>query len=209
MPNTNLAIKENFTWDDYRTWPNNERWEIIDGEAFAMPPAPILRHQMISIELSTQMQMQFRGKKCKVFVAPTDVKLSEYDVVQPDLLVVCDETQMKRTHIEGVPTLIIEILSPSTTLHDRMHKMNLYAASGVKEVWLVTPYPALVEVYLLKDKLYLLKQVFSKDDNLKSPTFKDLKLDLKPVFDFPLEPDENIYVVKEGPATYTTPRADE
>ncbi len=149
MQNRSLAVKENFTWDDYCSWPDDERWEIIDGESFAMSPAPILRHQMISIELSAQMQIQFRGKKCKVFVAPTDVKLSEYDVVQPDLLVVCDKNKMKRTHIEGAPTLIIEILSPSTSIHDRMHKMNLYAASGVKEVWLVTPYPALVEVYLL------------------------------------------------------------
>ncbi len=209
MQDTSLAVKESFTWDDYCTWSDNERWEIIDGEAFAMSPAPILRHQRISVKLSHQLFNFFDKHPCEVFVAPTDVKLSEHDVVQPDLLVVCDETQMKRTHIEGAPTLIIEILSSSTTLHDRMHKMDLYAASGVKEVWLVTPYPALVEVYLLKDKSYLLKKVFSKNDELKSPTFKDLKLDLAPVFDFPLEPDENIYVIKEGPSKQTTPSADD
>jgi len=207
MPNTSLAVKENFTWDDYRSWPDDERWEIIDGEAFAMSPAPNLRHQRIARSLTSKLSDYFDKHPCEVFPAPTDVKLSEYDVVQPDLLVVCDENQMKRTHIEGAPTLIIEILSPSTSIHDRMHKMNLYAASGVKEVWLVTPYPALVEVYLLEGKSYLLIQVFSKDDVLKSPTFKDLKLDLSPVFDFPLDPEENLYVVKEGPSHYTTPSA--
>jgi len=210
MSKTSLAIKENFTWDDYCTWPDEERWEIIGGEAFAMSPAPTLRHQSILIELGAQLLPLFKGKNCTVFVAPTDVKLSEKDVVQPDLLIVCDEKQMKRTHIEGAPTLIIEILSPSTTLHDRSRKMDLYAASGVKEVWLVTPHPAMVEIFTLKDKSYLLRHVFSRDDFLKSPTFKELKLDLSPVFDFPLEPDEkDIYVVKEGPATYRTPSADE
>ena len=210
MSKTSLAIKENFTWDDYCTWPDDERWEIIGGEAFVMSPAPTLRHQSIAAALTHLLFAFFTNHPCKVFPAPTDVKLSENDIVQPDLLIVCDEKQMKRTHIEGAPALIIEILSPSTTIHDKGRKMDLYAAGGVKEIWLITPHPAMVEVFTLKDKSYFLNHVFGRDDILKSPTFKELKLDLSPVFDFPLDPDEkDIYVVKEGPAIYRTPSADE
>jgi Uma2 family endonuclease len=207
MANTSSAIKDNYTWSDYCSWPDNERWEIIGGESFAMAPVPGLRHQSIVVNLSAQLHAQFTGKKCVPFVAPTDVKLSEMDVVQPDLLVVCDEKQMKPTHIEGAPALIIEILSPSTMFYDKGRKMNLYAASGVKEVWLITPHPAVAEIYILKDGSYRLKRVFGRDDILTSPSFQELKLELKPVFDFPLEPEEqNIYVIKEGPKTYRTPR---
>src|SRR5690348_5789663 len=90
-----------FTWADYRSWPDDERWEIIDGEAYAMSPSPTSRHQHICLQLSTQMNLCFRSKKCRVFPSPMDVKLSDTNVVQPDVLVVCNPQQIKPTHIEG------------------------------------------------------------------------------------------------------------
>ena len=78
-----------------------------------------------------------------------DSGLSEEDIVQPDLIVVCDANRIKPTHIEGPPTLVIEVLSPSTQAYDRVRKLRLFAASGVQEVWLVTPHPSLVEVLTL------------------------------------------------------------
>ena len=198
MSETALAMGDCFTWEDYRTWPDSERWEIIGGEVFAMSPAPSLRHQTISVELAAQFQAHFRGKPCKVFPAPTDVKLSEEDVVQPDLLVVCDENQMKGTHIEGAPTLVVEILSPSSEAWDRVHKMRLYAASGVKEVWLITPYPWLAEKYVLDGDSYRLAQSCEKSDTLESVVFPDLKIELERVFDFPIDPAERIERVRKG-----------
>ena len=197
-----LALDNRFTWDHYRTWPGDERWEIVGGEAFAMSPAPSLRHQQILHELDRQLGNHFAGKRCRVFPAPTDVKLSNQDIVQPDLLVVCDQSKMKGSHIEGAPKLVVEIHSPSTAAFDRVHKMRLYARSGVQEVWLVTPYPWLAEVYALDGDSYRLAQSCEKSDILKSTVFPGLEIDLGRVFDFPITPEEHIDMVKEGHPPY-------
>ena len=102
---------EPFTWDDYRDFPDDEYWEIIRGEAFAMTPAPSTRHQKIVMELAGEMHSHFKGGRCELYPAPTDVKLFNTDIVQPDILVVCDSTQIKKTHIHGPPSLVIEIPS--------------------------------------------------------------------------------------------------
>ena len=81
-----------------------------------------------------------------------------------------------------------------------MLKLNLYARAGVKEYWIVTPYPSLIEVLLLEGGRYVVHKVFSKDDILTSPTFPNLQVELTDVFDFPLEPGEEPPVVKEPPA---------
>jgi len=195
------AINDRFTWDDYRGWPDDERWEIVGGEAFAMTPAPAPRHQRVLHELDRQMGNHFADKECMVFPAPTDVKLSDQDVVQPDLLVVCDKSQIKATHIEGAPTLVVEIQSPSTAAFDRVRKMRLYARSGVKEVWLITPYPWVAEVYALDGESYRLAQSCEKTDTLQSKLFPDLAIDLEKVFDFEIPPNERILMVKEGRPT--------
>jgi len=200
---------ERFTWRDYRTWPDDERWEIIGGEAFAMTPAPSLRHQKIVIRLSRFLEEHFETRSCEVFAAPTDVKLSEEDTVQPDLLVVCDKDKMKRTHIEGAPALVVEILSPSTAFHDRSRKLALYAAAGVAEVWLVTPYPHAAEVFALDGENYRLVCVYGREDSLQSRRFPDLTIDLERLFDFPIDPGERIAMVKEGRPPYGRADANE
>jgi Uma2 family endonuclease len=81
------AARIQYTWDDYRTWPDDRRWEIIGGSAYAMTPAPSTRHQTIQSELTRQLANFFLGKPCRVFPAPTDVKLSEVDTVQPHVCV--------------------------------------------------------------------------------------------------------------------------
>ena len=192
------AAKKRYDWNDYRSWPEGQRWEIVGGEAFAMSPAPSTRHQRILHEIDRQLGNFFASEQCRVFPAPTDVKLSEFDTVQPDIAVVCESKQIKPTHIEGPPTLVVEILSESTALYDRTVKLRLYAVSGVKEVWLVTPYPWLVEVLLLDGDSYRLAGNYIKTDTLKSPTFPGLGIELSKVFDFPLEPGEEIQMVREG-----------
>ena len=206
MSNTATALRA-YTWDDYRTWPDDERWEIVGGEAYAMSPSPTARHQTIQLRLSVGLHAFFRGTPCQVFPAPFDVKLSEADVVQPDVLVVCKPEQIRRTHIEGAPALVVEILSESSALRDRTTKMHLYARYGVPEVWLVTPYPSMTEVYQLDGKTYRLVAAYTPPDTLKSPGFPKLKLKLKDVFDFPLEPDEKAAMaVRETPPLYRAKR---
>lgn len=199
------AIKkeELYTWADYQNWPDTERWEIINGEAYMMSPAPTTRHQAALGAIARDFLNHFHNKKCKPFLSPVDVKLSDEDIVQPDIVVVCDSRQIKETHIEGPPALVVEIASPSSAVHDRMRKMRLYAEAGVKEYWIVTPFPSMVEIFLLDGKNYLMHKAFDRDQTLVSATFKKLKINLYEVFNFPLSSEEKkIYEIKESPAKY-------
>lgn len=200
MSDSTARERRRYTVADYQTWNDNQRWELIGGEAYLMSPSPTSRHQRIVSDLCRQMASYFKGKTCQLYVSPMDVVLSDEDVVQPDLLVVCDPRQIKRTQIVGAPTLVVEILSDSTASRDRLLKLDLYARSGVKEYWIVTPWPSLVEVLLLEGTRYVVHKVFDKDDTLNSPTFPDLKIELRDVFDFPLEPGEEPPAVHEPPA---------
>jgi Uma2 family endonuclease len=199
-----VKLNEHYTWSDYQTWPEGERWELINGEAFDMSPSPTVLHQDISGALLCLMRPYFRGKKCMLVSAPMDVKLSDIDVVQPDLLVVCDPKQIKN-HIEGPPALVVEILSESSIDRDRVAKTKVYAKFGVKEYWIVTSLPGVVEVFQLQGDRYLLWKAFGQRDTLTSPGFPDLRVKLKDVFDFPVEPqDRKLTRIKEPPARYAT-----
>ena len=127
------------------------------GEAFDMSPPPLSRHQLISMRLTGALLEFFKGKRCQPYAAPFGVKLSDEDVVQPDLFVICNPKQIKHTHIEGPPTLVIEILSESSLRRDRIQKWALYERFGVREYWIVTPHPALIEVYRLRGGQYQLE----------------------------------------------------
>ncbi len=197
--NTALARQcVGFTWDDYRTWPDDERWQIVDGIAYAMN-APLTRHQLLQARLTYLLYAHLDGKPCTVLPAPTDLKLSEEDVVQPDLLVVCEPEKIKTTHVEGAPRLIVEILSPSTEQLDRGPKLDLYAASGVPEVWLITPYPPLLEIFRLDGDTYRRVSAFTERGTFHSPVFPDLTLDLPALFDLPIAPEERLAVRERQP----------
>lgn len=148
-----------YTYRDYRAWPEDERWELIDGVAYLMSPAPNPNHQGLVLELGRQIGNQLRGKTCKGFAAPVDVflppdpSMAEDDVdtvVQPDLLVVCDRSRIRANGIWGAPDWIIEILSPWTQKKDLAAKFSLYERAGVREYWVVDPGNRSVVVYLLE-----------------------------------------------------------
>ena len=138
-----LKIDEYFTYTDYCSWDDNERWELIDGVPCAMSPAPTERHQDAVGVIYTQLFFFLRGKPCKVFIAPFDVRLnaneSDDTVVQPDILVVCDKTKLDGKSVVGAPDFVVEVLSPSSHHHDLITKLKLYMKSGVREYWIVDP----------------------------------------------------------------------
>ena len=192
-----------YTWDDYQTWPDDERWEIIDGEAVMMSPSPAYRHQRVLAQLVRRLGDFFDGRPCEVLPAPMDVKLSDTDVVEPDILVVCDPGIIEPTHIAGPPTLVVEILSPSSAVHDRLRKLHLYARFGIAEYWIVTPFPSLVEVLVLREEAYGIADVYGRNGVLASVEFPELRIDLSDVFSFPLTPEEEaVYEVREPPPRY-------
>ena len=188
-----MAKKEEkkYTYGDYLTWPDDERWEIIDGSAYDMSPSPSRRHQEISMTLSTQFSLYLKDKPCKVYAAPFDVRLpagSEKDediqtVVQPDIVIVCESYKLDDRGCKGAPTMVIEIISPYTAGKDLKVKFNLYESAGVKEYWIVDPNNKTVIIYKLgEDIKYGRPDVYTEEDSIKVGIFEDLAIDLKEVF---------------------------
>ncbi|MDQ0338547.1 Uma2 family endonuclease [Caldalkalibacillus uzonensis] len=178
-----------YTYQDWLKWEG--RWELIDGKPYNMTPAPSWEHQYIVGELHFALRAYFGNKACYVAVAPFDVYLSakeDYDhpdhVLQPDLSVICNPNQLASKGCYGPPTLVVEVLSPATALKDRNEKLKLYQQFGVQEYWIVDPGYKMVEVLGLEDGYYRTKEAFGKEGQLRSFIFKDLTINLKPVFQF-------------------------
>ncbi len=147
-----------FTYQDYCSWPEDERWELIDGIAYDMSPAPSSRHQWISFELARKIGNYLENKQCKAFSAPFDVMLPGFPVeseneidtiIQPDISVICDSSKIIEKGCLGAPDLIVEILSPSTSKKDLNEKFQLYEKHGVKEYWVVDPGNKYIRVFHL------------------------------------------------------------
>ena len=103
-----------YTVADYMNWPDEERWELIDGVAYDMSPAPTIKHQNIAGGIYSMLREKLKGKTCQPFIAPVVVVLSVVDVVQPDVIVVCDPNKITERNIQGPPDWVAEVLSPST-----------------------------------------------------------------------------------------------
>jgi len=172
-----------FTWTDYRTWPDDERWELIAGVAYAMAPAPSTKHQSVGARLYSRLERGLEGKPCKPFIAPTDVKLSDLDVVQPDILVVCDSARITPTHIEGAPEVVIEVLSPATAAKDLRQKKTLYERAGVREYLVIDPLEEYAIRFLLGTGGFDKGTVFATDELLVIVTLEDLEIPLWEVFE--------------------------
>jgi Uma2 family endonuclease len=150
-----------------------------------MTPAPSIRHQSVIIALGSRVEQQLRGRPCRPFLAPTDVKLSETDVVQPDLLVVCDPRKITESHIDGAPDLIVEVLSPSTSAKDLRQKKALYERSRVPEYLIVDPLEQYAIRFLLGADGFDKGTVFASDEQLTFATLEQVLLPLWEVFDLP------------------------
>ena len=107
--------------EDYREWPEDEKWEIIHGVAYDMSPAPRIKHQNIVSNFHINLKMHPENP-CYTGIAPTDVVLDEYSVVQPDVFIVCDGEKMTENNVQGAPDLIVEVVSPGTEVKDRREK---------------------------------------------------------------------------------------
>jgi Uma2 family endonuclease len=180
-----------YTFADYLTWPEDERWEILNGVP-VLQSAPSWQHQSISRELILEFGMFLRDKSCQVFDAPFDVRLpvsaeeEEDDVInvfQPDITVICDATKLKGSGYFGTPELVIEISSSSTGKMDKVYKFNTYEKAGVQEYWIVEPEGKTVMVFTLQeDGRYGRPQMYTEDDTITVNTIPDLHVDLKRVF---------------------------
>jgi Uma2 family endonuclease len=136
---SDLDLSKTYTYSDYLLWQFQERVELIKGFILKMSPAPNTNHQSVSINLSVAFYNHFKNKKSRVF-APFDVRLpikstkKDATVVQPDLCVICDESKLDKKGCNGVPDLMVEIISPNNSKHDIHTKFNLYLEAVSKNI---------------------------------------------------------------------------
>ncbi|MDR2478539.1 MAG: Uma2 family endonuclease [Treponema sp.] len=186
------ALRENRSWTyaDYKAWElaPGERYEIIYGEAYAMS-APNTRHQAMLMELASQIHSYLRGKTCKVYPAPFDVRLfftgdeSDDTVVQPDISVICDEKKRGPEGCRGAPDFVAEILSPSNTASEMQTKFDLYRQAGVREYWVMDGDKKRLHAYRFVDEKIASFASYGAADNAPVGIFSDLTIALEPVFE--------------------------
>ena len=178
---------ERYTYRDYCLWDDGQRWELIDGIPYAMA-GPNLWHQNILLNLGWKFREFLVDKKCKVVVAPFDVRLNadkaDDTVVQPDLIVVCDPSKLSDgKSCKGAPDLVVEILSPSTARFDTSTKLKKYREAGVKELWIVQSDPEMIQAYMLKEGDFVLVDYFSADQKIPVGILPGFEIDLADVFE--------------------------
>ncbi len=180
---------DRYTYREYRGWPAEERWELIDGLAFDMSPAPRRRHQSLIIQIAAQLDGYFAGNPCRPYVAPVDVLLPEGDesldevetVVQPDAFVVCAPEKLIDEGVRGAPDFVTEVLSPNTAMKDQSEKRKLYEKHGISEYWIINPETFEVFIYTLKENgRYGLPAVADLRDAPAVGRFPGLTLRIRP-----------------------------
>lgn len=180
-----------YTYGDYRGWPEDERWELIEGMPYSMTPAPSRIHQIIVVDLLRQISNFLVDNECQVYVAPFEVRLPEANeadeqiitVVQPDIAIICDAAKLDERGCRGAPDVVIEVLSPATAAKDQIQKTALYEKHGVQEYWTVHPTDRLVTVRLLgTDGRYGMPNIREAKGPLPVITLPGLEIDLDMVF---------------------------
>ncbi|MEO6548324.1 MAG: Uma2 family endonuclease [Ferruginibacter sp.] len=186
-----------FTYADYLTWDFKERIELIKGRIFKMAPAPTITHQKISGNIEAMFSNFLRNVPCKMFHAPIDVRLKGKSfrkkklrddeittVVQPDIIVVCDEEKLRDNRsVDGAPELVVEILSTGNTRTETKYKFELYEENGVLEYWVVYPEYQQIHVYLLNEKeAYGKPVIYEADEDISSVVLKGLLIATNDIF---------------------------
>lgn len=167
---------------------SDQRFELIDGVVYNLA-SPVYKHQHAVHELHGTFYNWFKGKPCTPLTSPFDVTFDQdpYNicVVQPDIVVICDKQNVnEKGQYRGIPTLVIEVLSPSTRSKDLLKKLHLYQRSGVQEYWVVDPLHEQVQIYVLTKQDIIDSIVYTKraDDDIESVVFDGLKASLIAIF---------------------------
>jgi Uma2 family endonuclease len=175
------AAQERVSYADLERWPEDgRRYELYDGEVFEIP-SPLLIHQFVLGRLHLALSAYVQAHGGAVFVAPLDIVLTDFDVVQPDVLLFTPEREhllQMRQVTRHAPDLAIEILSPGTARNDRGRKLRLFERHRVREYWLVDPDGPSVEIYRLADVRLVSVALARGEERVESPLLP--ALDLRP-----------------------------
>jgi len=183
--------RQRYCYGDYLLWQDDARWELIDGIAYAMAPAPALSHQEIVLGIASQALNAVAGSPCRVLIAPLDVRLPKPGqdgqqcdtVVQPDVLAVCDPNKLSERGVLGAPDWVVEVLSPRSASHDNILKRRLYEQVGVREFWLVHPGDRLLFIYRLNDGGYGKPEVLPLEGSTPVGVLHGVTIDWSPIID--------------------------
>ncbi len=185
------ATYGHYSYADYLTWPMDLVAELIQGKMFKKAAAaPNRIHQRVSLKLSVKLYQFLEGKTCQVYEAPFDVRFPKdskedheiFDVVQPDLCVVCDPSKLDERGCIGAPDLIVEILSPGNSKLELKQKFDLYESREVKEYWIIQPEHQTMTIYTWVNGTYVPSNLFTTGDVVESEVVKGFKLDLEEFF---------------------------
>ena len=182
---TSITDRKKITYADYLKIEDNNRYEIFNGELL-MVPAPSTDHQEISRNIGFLIWNFVKQKGIgKVFNAPVDVVFDDDEVFQPDIIFIKSENQsiIGKNAIQGVPDLIVEIVSPSSTFYDTIEKKDIYRKYGVKEYWIIFPDEKVIEVLSLEKGEYLEFCKSKKEGIVKSKILEGLEINSKDVFE--------------------------
>lgn len=181
-----------YTYADYLSWNFKERLELFRGRIYRMGAAPNTMHQVVGGKLFCEFYNFLKGKTCKAFIAPFDVRLPVRNrkkdheitsVVQPDVCVVCDQEKIDARGCCGAPDLVVEILSPGNTKKEVRIKFELYQEAGVKEYWLINPVEENIIVHLLSaGGRYETTKMYAGDDDLKSASVEGFGMIVNEIF---------------------------
>ena len=183
-----------WTYRDYYNMPDDgNRYEIINGKMYMMA-APSRQHQGIVSELIREFGNYLRGKPCKVYSSPFDVRLAFYgekdddvtNVVQPDVLIYCSRDKVDKKGGIAAPEIAIEVLSPWSKQIDKQRKLKLYEKAGVNEYWIVDGENETVEVYVHDGKKFGPKIYHNKSSIITSALFSDFDISVSDIFFDPL-----------------------
>jgi len=183
------APRVKLTYDDFVLFPDDgKRHELIDGEHY-VTPSPARKHQTVSWNLTTLIGSYLRARPVgRAFAAPFDVVFSNFDVVEPDLLLISKERQndiLTAKHVRGAPDLVVEIGSPATRKRDETIKRRLYETFGVSEYWVIDPELDSIHVYRHDDAGYtrVAELTLERQDVLRTPLMPGLDLPLAVIFE--------------------------
>lgn len=172
-------------FEDWLRLPEDNRfYEILGGELVVSPP-PATQHQRIVRDLTLELHhFVEEGGLGEVLFAPVGVKLSDRDVVEPDIVVVLAESPARigTQVIEGPPDLVVEVLSPGTAQRDLGPKREIYQRTGVREYWVVDPREGRIEVLQAVEGRFHRSGLFSAGEALTSPLLPGFELPLARIF---------------------------
>jgi Uma2 family endonuclease len=190
MQLSDLDVSKTYTYADYLKWTFDERLELIKGKIFKMSPAPGSVHQLISGAIFAELYNYLKGKPCKVFHAPFDVRLNKCSinnkdiqtVVQPDISVVCNPLKIDEKGCLGAPDIVVEILSPGNNKKELQNKYEVYEENGVLEYWIIHPSEKTFLRYSLVENRYQASRLLTTGDEVITPILPGFVLKLDELF---------------------------